>query len=403
MSRILKLRPFLDFSRTEVNQQEYLVVSCKLNLLQTPILINASLTSLVQMLYYGTDRFTIEQVFKGHFSKDDFEAFLRFLDDNLLLESEKWSETLSLLTSEYFNLSLRQSFLEGKLFAQDPEKRREEIRRFLQEVSISSALTDPDLIILPHIDYLRGYKVYSSVLKSISGFRKKRRCLLIGTDHKFTRRLLSLSNKSYGISDFIVQVDLPFVDQVKEKVGEWIFDDMFNQKTEHSLEITLPFLESVWSKDMVTSFVTMGSIENFRNADQLKSWSDFSAAFRGFTEILNNKLEETVIILAIDFSHLGKYFGDPFELDEATLKETKDFDHSLLDAFFNSSSDKLFEKHLSLNFKFKACGFSSLVFVKAVLESLGAKILPWAQFYEQSLTHNNNCLVSFFGAVCRFS
>ncbi|MCS6893610.1 MAG: AmmeMemoRadiSam system protein B [Deltaproteobacteria bacterium] len=397
MSRILRFRPFLSFFPVNWNNETYVAIQCNLNLLQQPVIFHSAIKEVLTLLIYGIKENEFKRILGTKLSVDEINKFIRMLDDNLLLESELWTSKFQNIKQTYFQAGLREPCLEGKLFPAKSDQRRALIKGWLSTSPSTDEIDNPDLIILPHIDYQRGWQIYANTIKSIKGLSRKRFAILIGTDHKPTTRLLSVSNKDYFIDGFRLPVWKDALVELNQKLGDWIFDDLINQKSEHSLEICLPFLETIWHDELLILPITVGGIDHLTKFEDLTSHSEFESFSSVLSEFLSDKIRDTVFILCIDFSHLGKTFGDPFEITDSLSEATRSFDNKLKEDFHFRSTKPLFEENVTLNLKQKVCGFSSLTLTRRIFDNLGLRLNSCSEFYRQAVTQNRECFVSFWG------
>ncbi|MCS6961990.1 MAG: AmmeMemoRadiSam system protein B [Deltaproteobacteria bacterium] len=398
MERVLRFRPYLNFNWIIHEGQKYFIIDCQLKTLKNPILIHSSLVDVLLGLLHGVSELDFKAQLATKFSLDEINDFVRMLEDQCLLQNDQWEDALQKLKNDFKKSPVREPFLEGKSFPQDPESRRNLVKTWLNQIDEHSQI-QPDVIILPHIDYQRGWQVYAETLKNMRVLDKKRFAVFIGTDHKAGSRLLSICNKPYHIAGFSMALDTEGIKYLEKTVGDWIFDDMINHISEHSLEITMPFLEPVWHNDIKTIPIIVGPVEQMRDYDELKVNSEFLLFTRALSEYLSDKLRQTVFVLGIDFSHLGKAFGDPFELDDSELEKTGDYDSRLKNTFEIKNSEQLFNAFATENLRQKVCGFSTMTLLRQVFDNLKIQLEAVFGRYRQSLTQNNECLVSFWGSI----
>lgn len=402
MNRILKFRKYLDFSKIRYGDQEYIVVNCMLGLSKEPTLIHSSMAQALAGLLMGVPETEFKYFLAKSFPIKQVSEFVEMLDRLKLLESEEVDKEITDLKRQYISLQEREPWLQGKSFPEDRSSRIQYINELLAQVDQEKKF-EADAIILPHIDFQRGWQVYAETIKSVKIPARKRFAVLIGTDHKAGSNLVAVCNKPYKIDGFRIDIDYSGVQFLTERAGDWILEDMIHHKTEHSLEITLPFLETVWSDHIKAIPILVGAVEQYRKHEELARDPQFSRFTNALAEYLSDKLNETVLILGIDFSHLGRSFGDPFEISDELLVNTQQFDSNVKLSFEEQKSVFLFDNFVADNLRQKVCGFSTMVLLREVFDKLGVKIEPFMGRYRQAVNRSNECVVTFWGSAYRFS
>lgn len=400
MSRLLRFRRYLDFSKIHYGGQDYIAINCLIGLSKDPALIHVGMAGALSQLLTGIPETEFKYLLSKKFSIKEISEFVEMLDKLKFLESEQIEEEISELKKSYVSLEAREPWLEGRSFPATKAARVQLINDLLNQVD-SRGQIETDVIILPHIDYPRGWQVYAETVKSLKILEKKRFAVLIGTDHKGGSNLVSLCNKPYQLDGFKLEVDRQGINFLTQKAGDWILEDMIHHKTEHSLEITLPFLECILPKNIQTIPILVGAVENHRTYDELISNSQFKQFSSALAEYVSDKLTDTLFVLGIDFSHLGKSFGDPFEISDELLDRTQEYDSKLKASFEENTSKETFDRFVAENLRQKVCGFSSMILLREVLDKLSVKLEPLVERYRQAVNRSQECVVTFWGSGYR--
>ena len=395
MEDLIKLRQDLQIKLINFQGANYFMLNCLHGLSPQPVLIHASLSGFLRDLLEGIPRERLETILN-----QDPHYVLEGLRKNFLLDNKEYQELKAAQARNFRDSPVREACFAGILYPADPNERRLYVKTLLNRLETQSLqLSNPDVVIFPHIDYARGAIVYAQALNVIKEVSAKRLVILIGTDHKPSSRLFTVLNKDMSLPGKLFRVSKNALQKLERDVGYSIYKNLLNHKTEHSLELALPFLEFLWHDNLEILPIIVSSFDNFRKYDDLKNNTEFNSFTSSLKNLITN-LSETLIVLCIDFSHLGREFGDPFTINEIASEETKKFDFNLQEEFSKCRPQSLFDGFISLNFRQKVCGFSSLVTIAELISSFSSRIELIHNFYNQAKKPES--LVSFFGTVSKF-
>jgi len=370
------------------------MLNCLHGLSPQPVIIHSSLSGFLRDLLEGIPQERLETILN-----QDLRLVLEALRKNFLLDNREYQELKAAQARNFRDSPVREACFAGILYPAEPDERRLYVKSLLNRLETQSIqLSNPDVVIFPHIDYARGALAYAQALHVIKEISAKRLVILIGTDHKPSSRLFTVLNKDMSLPGKLFRVSKNALNQLERDVGQSIYENLFNHKTEHSIELALPFLEFLWHDDLEILPIIVSSFDNFRRYDDLKINPEFSAFTNSLKNLVTNP-SQTLIVLCIDFSHLGQEFGDPFTINEIASEETKKFDFNLQEEFCKCCPQNLFDGFITLNFKQKVCGFSSLVTIAEFISSFSSRIELFHNFYDQAKKPES--LVSFFGTVSK--
>lgn len=240
--------------------------------------------------------------------------------------------------------ALRKSILAGSWYPEDPDILRNDIERYIQKVPDRELKGDIVGLIVPHAGYMYSGQVAAYAYKLIQGARYDA-AIIVGPSHRAAFRAVSI----YGEGAFetplgIVSVNENMATEMKH-LSKIIVDYPPAHAQEHSLEIQLPFLQSVLQEFSIVPLI-MG---------------DQSAAIcRELASVISEVAKErrTLIVASSDLSHFHDYRRAK-ELDEIVLKNIQDDNiEGLLDDLAHGRTE--------------ACGGGPVVVAMMAARELGA-------------------------------
>ncbi len=186
---------------------------------------------------------------------------------------------------------LRQPALAGTWYPGDPERLRGLINEFLSKVDAGPLEGELLALIAPHAGYVYSGQVAAFAYKQLKG-KSFRRVIIIGPSHYVSFKGVAVDLQSaYGTPLGTVPVDKPFAQELLSASSgiQWIPEAF---KREHSLEIQVPFLQTVL-KDFTIVPVLM------RDPDELVC----SSLAERLTKTMRKSQEKTLILASTDLSH----------------------------------------------------------------------------------------------------
>ncbi|GAB6066530.1 AmmeMemoRadiSam system protein B [Aquifex pyrophilus] len=284
-------------------------------------------------------------------SSRDLEEVLKFLDENFLLYNERFLRKLNEEREKILKKGVREPSHAGEAYPDNPE----ELKRFIEEqLNQSDEKVEARGIIVPHMDLRVAGRVYGKVYSLIKE-NKYDVVLLLGVSHYFHEKPFSVLPLELKTPIGTLSVDRERINTLKTLFDWDIFHDVLAYKQEHSIEFQTIFLKHLFPDiKVIPAIVSYGDRETLKDiANKL-------------SKVLEDA-ENPLIISSVDFSHVGRKFGDPASYD--TSFRDKEY-IKLLSELKNEEAFKLLE---SDNNRTRIDGqFTNFVFLE-VLKNLGVK------------------------------
>ncbi len=160
----------------------------------------------------------------------------------------------------------------------------------------------PKALVVPHAGYIYSGPVAASAYAMLPPYRDSiRRVVLLGPAHRVPFAGIAASSAQYFATPLgMMRVDQDAMDRILTRPGVRVLDEA--HRDEHSLEVQLPFLQTVLNEDVGLVPLVVGDAHPQDVADIL--------------EILWDG-EETLIVISSDLSHYHDY-RTAQHLDQAT-------------------------------------------------------------------------------------
>jgi len=186
-------------------------------------------------------------------------------------------------------INIREASVAGTFYPTDPIQLKQMLEQYLNDASVSNKV--PKAIIAPHAGYIYSGAIAASVYARLQSAKELiNRVLLIGPSHRVGFHGLALSTaKQFATPLGNIEVDVNTVAQIAEYSFAQYMDQAHTY--EHSLEMHLPFLQTVLKK-----FSLIPIVAGDASAEQIcqiieQFWDE----------------TETLIVISSDLSHFHDY------------------------------------------------------------------------------------------------
>jgi hypothetical protein len=224
--------------------------------------------------------------------------------------------------------------------AAGPVKLRELLDQWCAEAlkSVENPSFDvlPKAIIVPHIDYPRGWINYAHVWGRLRVVDRPDRVIILGTNHFGECTGVCGCDKGFSTPLGVCNVDQGVVDGLRSRLGDTLFAHRFDHEREHSIELQIPWIQHVFGTDEAGNYPKIfAALVHDPVINEGNSYDGTGIGLDPFVDALRETLAglpgKTLVISSADLSHVGPSFGDEQPLageEEApTQARNKVFQH----------------------------------------------------------------------------
>ncbi len=206
---------------------------------------------------------------------------------------------------------IRKPAVAGTFYSDDPEALSSQISAFLRGIPATEG-SAPKAIIVPHAGYVYSGATAASAYGLLIPHKNKiKRVVLMGPCHRVALSGAALSSaNAFATPLGNVEIDHTMDDALfgLPHAQVALFDE--THKNEHSLEVQLPFLQSVLGNDFKLIPLVVGDAHADEIVEILEAlWGN----------------DETLIVISSDLSHYLNYDGAK-KVDEKTCAAIENFD-----------------------------------------------------------------------------
>lgn len=210
----------------------------------------------------------------------------------------------------------------------------------------------PRGVIVPHIDYPRGWINYAAVWGRLRVADRPARVVILGTNHFGQATGVCGCDKGFQTPLGTCPLDEDIAARLRDRLGDALFHDRFDHEREHSIELQAAWIQHCLGADDAGNFCKVfGALVHDPSANGGESYDGKGVAFRPFVDALRDTIAElpgpTLVVSSADLSHVGPAFGDKQPLagesKEAADARNRVFqhDHEMLALIRENKPDEL--------------------------------------------------------------
>lgn len=340
----------------------------------------------------------LHDYFQTDVGLDLIDETLEKLDEAYLFENERSQELKQVQLANYRQQPYRPPVLAGTSYPSDPNELSKTLDAFSEGDDLSGWPPWRGRgIISPHIDYMRGGRVYSQVWnRARAAVEEAELVLMFGTDHNGSFGMINVTKQPYATPWGVLPTDPYLVSQLAEAIGPDAFDEELNHRTEHSVELSAVWFHHLRGQDPCPMIpILCGSFYQFigngsNPADDAK--------ISRFIQALKNETrgKRVLAVASSDLAHVGPNFGDSFIMDDARRTALRESDRDLLNSAARGDSDGFYYEVAAVDDRNRICGFSSIYLLLRYLETTSGLQIAYEQCPADAEDHS---LVSISGML----
>ncbi len=396
--RPVRAQPFIHEGKKGILLEDPLRVS------QKAIFIPQSLTTLLSLLDGSRDAGTIRTGFELRtglpIGPRVIDEVLTELDEALLLDNERFADAYRSAVTRYREAPSRLPTMVGQGSLSDPAQMRSFLSDLVSQADASSPEDEGRIVglISPHIDFLRGGRIYAQVwARAASSLRMAELVVILGTDHSGEDSELTLTRQNYETPWGVLRTARDLVEEYARAVGEErAFGRELNHCNEHSVESAVVWLHHVLNDERPEILpVLCGTFHEFISSrksplesESVKAMLDIIGRARG--------TRQTIVVAAADLAHVGPVFGDGLPVDLRGKSELKQADQRLLNIIEKADADKLMEEVQSDGDRRRICGLAPIYLTLSALAGSTGSVTGYEQCPASS---DGTSVVSICGAI----
>ncbi len=336
---------------------------------------------------------------------NQIQGIIGNLNENHFLENEDFSNFRKGITDSFKTASVRESSLAGVSYPPNIEGIDRLLGAMLAAARQSGSLDgllpgeSPRALIAPHIDFVRGGRVYGAAYGALTTNVQPDVFVIFGTLHAPAPTLFIPTRKDFETPLGVAETDTELLDDLERQLSpERLYADEFLHRAEHSIEFQVLWLQYILRgrKPVRILPVLCSSFDSFIKKGITPDKDENVRSFLdALADVLEKNRRDVILIAGADLSHVGPAFGDSERVSDELLSEVSDSDRRVLEATCTSDANLFFDEIASKKDRYRVCGLPPVYALLKLLGKTTGKLLD----YEQSLDTHRTTLVSFAGVA----
>ncbi|MFH0962523.1 MAG: AmmeMemoRadiSam system protein B [Planctomycetota bacterium] len=319
------------------------------------------------------------------------ENLVRQLDENFLLENDRYRERLRSVQEDFRRLSVRPATCTPNAYSADPEECREQFEEFLGPARGTSQAGVEGLVglVAPHVDIARGKKVYGSAYALAERASDVELFVIFGTCHAAMKNLFALTEKDWITPFGKIPADKRLIRAILSRSETDFLEDEFAHKAEHSIEIQVAILSYLRRERPGFSIVPIlcGSFDELvaqggkpAGNPQLR---DFLASL---DEVLAGDKRRRLFLAGADLAHIGPRFGDTEGLSRELLDRAQRADKESLVELAGGGAEAFYGAVAAHRNRYRVCGLGAVYCAASAARPATGRILDYEQWVDDAGT-----------------
>lgn len=253
---------------------------------------------------------------------EDIMKVVDFLDQHGFLATGAFAAKRRRVVESFAALDARPPYAAGRSYPEDEAELRTYLDDLFAECDGDASPGAPLRgLIAPHIDFDRGRRGYAHAYRRLQAGGAPKTAFVFGVAHAGAPVPFILTRKHFDTPLGRVETDTAIVDQLAESCRWDPFDYEILHRTEHSIEFQAVMLAYLYGPSVRIVPILCGAT-GVEDPDATPGDYDFVAAFLSrCREIASDSARErTVVIAGADLAHVGRRFGDAFEITDPIAK-----------------------------------------------------------------------------------
>jgi hypothetical protein len=248
---------------------------------------------------------------------------------------------------------IRQPAVAGQFYSAEAEKLQEQIKTFLKDVDTPEVKGRVRALLVPHAGYVFSGPTAAYAYKHLQGMRAGTVYILGNSHSSFFEGAALDDSAAWRTPLGEVEIDQEAANELDEAGSRISFNGAAHQK-EHSLEVQLPFLQTILKKDFKIVPLLFGNTAAGEDVEQVARI------------LADNLREEDVVIISSDMSHFPPY------------EEANRVDKKTLDKIMTGDIEEL-EEHIAASLEENIPGEDTLLCGEDAVKTgmRLARILEW--------------------------
>ncbi len=376
------LRPDLQTVSIQQDGEDHIFFYDSLNYTTENFTLPSDSNSILSLLDGKRSINDLIKLSSGEVSKNDLLNYVRYLDENIILDSSFFKKASKKIEEDYEQSKYHISNTAGVSFPNNPNKLIEYLNKAFAKQK-EKKLQYARALFAPHIDPRVGLTSYISSFSAIKHLKPKK-VFILATSHYSGMYHSLYENHPFIVSEKTFQLPNGSINSYKN-FRRMLSPKKWNQigvsfkdrahRVEHSIELHLLFLNHIWKHDFEIIPILIRGLDELLYSDTSLKQAQMET-FAAFLEENYMDDPEAFFLISGDLSHFGKKFGDETPAT-SMLTEVKANDNLFMQAGASGNPKHLLYMMKENYDKYRICGFSPLLTFLTACNNMEGEIINY--------------------------
>lgn len=251
----------------------------------------------------------------------------------------------------------------------------------------------PKAIVVPHVDYPRGWLNYASAWGRMRVVDRPDRVIILGTNHFGEGTGVVGCDKGYQTPLGACELDRDFVAALQRRLGEEnsrkLFANRYDHEREHSIELQIAWIQHCLGPDASGKFCRVfGALVHDPSVNNGESYDGRGLGLTPFIDAVKAAIAEmpgkTLVVSSADLSHAGPAFGDqqPLGGESAEAEQARNsvfgHDREMLQLYEQGKVDEIVAAMAWQQNPTRWCSIGSLTAAAKIVGAEQVRVLNYA-------------------------
>ncbi|MBI2421268.1 MAG: AmmeMemoRadiSam system protein B [Candidatus Hydrogenedentes bacterium] len=384
MSAISPLRA-IDTHPCEQNGEKFIVITDPSGYVEEQLMLSPVAFVIALSLDGKRDAADVQALIQSQYNAElplsAIEHVTAYLDKHGFLVSPLFFEKQKIVEDAYKASPIRPAYIAGRGYPEAPETLRTFIDACFTRKGGPGAL--PTLgpedappqrcLIVPHIDFHRGGHSYAHGYGCMAGKGRPHTVFVFGVAHAAPPAPFILTKKAFETPLGTLQVNEAMVDALAGVCSWDPFRYESTHRTEHSIEFQAVMLAYLYGSSVQIVPILCACLDEHDAGTPPEHLAAVSRFLDRCEELAADPAHRVTVIAGADLAHVGKRFGDPFDIDDLVIQEVASRDEEDLDHVLRGDADGWYASVMKDDNERKVCGLGCIY---AALRTAGSPAAP---------------------------
>ena len=259
------------------------------------------------------------------------QEVVEFLDQQGFLLTPQFVQVRDAVNEAYRSAPSRPAALAGHVYPEDPEALRAQLNDYFVGENRpgplpqhSDAASRTRCLIVPHIDFERGAQSYAHGFHRLAHGPRPATAIIFGVAHAGPATPFVMTRQDFDTPFGTLKADRDRIDRLAAECIWDPYEDEIVHRDEHSIELPAVMLAHVFGPDINIVPILCGAFDAAAE----------EASIERFLDACKREAASEDVLIIADLAHVGRTFGDEFEIDDAVIgrvqqRDETDLKHAL--------------------------------------------------------------------------